>query len=60
MSAAEADTNPHSIEVRQNIANISIFVMHQTVDMQLAPDPSKLNRLIDINCHIAAGLAGRT
>ena len=60
MSAAEADDNPHSIEVRQNIANLSIFVMHQTVDMQLAPDPSKLNRLIDINCHIAAGLAGRT
>jgi len=60
MSAAESNDNPHSIEVRQNIANLSIFVMHQTVDMQLAPDPSKLNRLIDINCHIAAGLAGRT
>ena len=24
--------------------------MHQTVDMQLAPDPSKLKPLIDINC----------
>ena len=59
MSAAEEDTNPHSIEVRQNIANISIFVMHQTVDMQLAPDPLKLKPLIDINCQIAAGLAGR-
>ena len=59
MSAAEADDNPNSIEVRQNIANLSIFVMHQTVDMQLAPDPSKLKPLIDINCQIAAGLAGR-
>ena len=36
MSAVEADDNPHSIEVRQNIANISIFVMHQTIEMQMA------------------------
>lgn len=60
MSAAESNDNPQPFEVRQNIANISVFVMHQTVDMQLAPDPSKLNPLIDINCHIAAGLAGRS
>jgi flagellar protein FlaF len=59
MSAAEADDNPHTIEVRQNIANLSVFVMHQTVDMQLAPDPQKLKPLIDINCQIAAGLSGR-
>jgi flagellar protein FlaF len=33
--------------------------MRQTVEMQLSPDPSKLKPLIEINCHIAAGLAGR-
>jgi flagellar biosynthesis activator protein FlaF len=59
MSAAEAEDNPNSAEVRQNIANLGIYVMRQTVEMQLAPDPSKLKSLIDINCHIAAGLAGR-
>jgi flagellar protein FlaF len=59
MSAAEADDNPNTIETRQNIANISVFVMHQTVEMQLNPDPKKLKPLIDINCQIAAGLAGR-
>jgi flagellar protein FlaF len=59
MSAAEADDNPNTVEVRQNIANISVFVMHQTVEMQLSPDPKKLKPLIDINCQIAAGLAGR-
>jgi flagellar biosynthesis activator protein FlaF len=59
MSAAEADDNPHTVEVRQNIANLSIFVINQTVEMQLAPDPAKLKSLIDINCNIAAGLAGR-
>jgi flagellar protein FlaF len=59
LSAAESNDNPHSIEVRQNIANISVFVMHQTIEMQMHPDPAKLKPLIDINCNIAAGLAGR-
>jgi flagellar biosynthesis activator protein FlaF len=59
LSAAESNDNPHSIEVRQNIANISVFVMHQTIEMQMHPDPAKLEPLIDINCNIAAGLAGR-
>jgi flagellar biosynthesis activator protein FlaF len=59
MSAAQTDENPQSIEIRQNIANIGVFVMKQTVDMQMNPDPAKLKSLIDINCNIAAGLAGR-
>ena len=59
MSAVDSNDNPNSVEVRQNIANLSIFVMNQTVEMQLAPDPQKLKPLIDINCQIAAGLAGR-
>ena len=59
MSAAESNENPQPLEVRQNIANIGVFVMKQTVEMQIAPDPAKLKSLIDINCNIAAGLAGR-
>src|ERR1700719_4281836 len=51
MSAAESNDNPQPIEVRQNIANIGVFVMKQTVDMQMHPDPSKLKPLIDINCN---------
>ena len=35
-----------------------MFVMQQTVDMQMDPNPDKLKSLIDINCNIAAGLAG--
>ncbi|MCH3002826.1 hypothetical protein K3W91_15100, partial [Listeria monocytogenes] len=45
--------------VRQNIANISVFVMKQTIDIQMNPDPAKLKSLIDITCNIAAGLSGR-
>jgi flagellar protein FlaF len=59
MSAVETSENPQPLEVRQKIANIGVFVMKQTVDMQLNPDPVKLKALIDINCNLAAGLAGR-
>src|ERR1700688_1450606 len=59
MSAAQTDENPQPIEIRQNIANIGVFVMNQTVDMQLNPAPAKLKPLIAINCNLAAGLSGR-
>ena len=59
LSAAEGNDNPQPLEVRQNIANISVFVMKQTIDIQMNPDPAKLKSLIDINCNIAAGLSGR-
>ena len=59
LSAAEDNNNPHTMEVRQNIANIGVFVMKQTIEMQIDPDPAKLKSLIDINCNIAAGLSGR-
>ena len=59
MSAAQTDDNPQPIEIRQNIANIGVFVMKQTVDMQLNPDPAKLKSLIDINRNLAAGLSGQ-
>ena len=59
MSAAESNDNPQPLEIRQNIANIGVFVMKQTVDMQASPEPEKLNSLIEINCNIAAGLSGR-
>jgi flagellar protein FlaF len=59
MSAAEANGNPQPLEIRQNIANIGVFVMKQTIDIQINPDPAKLKSLIDINCNIAAGLSGQ-
>src|SRR6266550_4132557 len=39
LSAAESNDNPQSLEVRQKIANIGVFVMNQTIDMQLSPEP---------------------
>src|SRR3989440_10746776 len=59
MSAVETNDNPQPLEIRQNIVNIGVFVMKQTIDMQVNPEPTKLRSLIEINFNIAAGLSGR-
>lgn len=58
ISAALRDDNPQPVEVRQNIANIGVFIMKQTLDLQLEPAPEKLKSLVEINRNIAAGLSG--
>ena len=42
--------------LRENIANLSLFVMKQTMTIQAEPTPEKLTVLININREIAAGL----
>lgn len=43
-------------EVRENIANLGIFVMKQTLATQSNPEARKLDALININRELAAGL----
>jgi flagellar protein FlaF len=57
VSAALNDDNPQSIEVRQNIANIGVFVLKRTVELEVEPEAAKLTSLIEINRNIAAGLS---
>jgi flagellar biosynthesis activator protein FlaF len=59
LSEAQRDENPHPLDVRQNIANISIFVLSQTAALQISPQREHFKPLIDINRNIAAGLNGR-
>ncbi len=51
--------NPLPAEVRQNIANIGMFVINQTVSLMGNPQPERLRSLININRQLAAGLAGQ-
>lgn len=53
------DNNPESIEIRQNIANIGIFVLSQCAALKLQPEAKGFQSLIDINRNIAAGLSSR-
>lgn len=45
-----------SLEVRQNLLNLSNFIDKHTVGIITTPDSTKLPALIDINKNIAAGL----
>ncbi len=47
---------PH--DVRENIANLCIFIMNQTREMLLEPRPEKLEVLVRLNRQIASGLRG--
>lgn len=45
--------------LRENIANLGIFVMKRTMEMLAEPAPGKLTVLININRELAAGLRER-
>ena len=51
--------NPMPKDVRQNVANIGLFVMNHTVTVMNDPRREHLGSLININREIAAGLLGR-
>ena len=59
LSEAQRDENPQPLDVRQNIANIGIFVLSQTAALQISPQRDHFKPLIEINRNIAAGLGGR-
>ena len=46
-------------EIRQNVANLGLFVLNQTIAVTSDPKPEGLGSLININRQIAAGLLGR-
>lgn len=59
LAEALREDNLQPLDVRQNIANIGIFVLTQTAALQLNPQPEHFKVLIEINRNIAAGLSGR-
>ncbi|RUT33217.1 flagellar biosynthesis regulatory protein FlaF [Arsenicitalea aurantiaca] len=54
-SVTRAD-NPLPAAIRQNVANLGVFVMNQTMKLEARPEPAKLDVLITINRELAAGL----
>jgi len=56
MSSAAGAESHLPIDLRQNIANLGIFVAKQTVSLEIEPKAQKLDVLININRQIAAGL----
>lgn len=58
-SATEQD-NPLPIPLKQNLANLGIFVFRHTMSLMSAPAPERLRILVEINRALAAGLRART
>lgn len=59
LSAVTSDDNPLDVSIRQNVANLGLFVCKQTLSAQIDPETANLSSLIRINRELAAGLLGR-
>lgn len=59
LTSVTRQDNPLPDLVRQNVANLGLFVMNQTLSLMAEPRREKLVPLININREIAAGLLGR-
>jgi flagellar biosynthesis activator protein FlaF len=60
MSSVTKEDSPLPREVRQNIANLGMFIMNQTREIliDVNPRPDQLDVLVRLNRQIAAGLRG--
>ena len=58
-TAMEDDNPERPIELRNNIANLGVFIFNHTLDILAAPEKTNFNILIEINQEIAAGLMTR-
>src|SRR5689334_23633016 len=56
MASVTNDNSHLPLDLRQNVANLGIFVAKQTVSVEIEPKPQKLDVLININRQLAAGL----
>lgn len=56
MTSATRDDSALPVDLRQNIANLGIFIMTHSLSMEASPVPQKLDVLININRQLAAGL----
>ena len=56
VSSATEESNPLPVPIKQNLANLGIFIFNHTLAVMTQPAPERLGILITINREIAAGL----
>jgi len=59
MTSVTEKDHPLPREIRQNVANLGLFVMNHTIGVMADPRADQLQVLININREIASGLLGR-
>jgi flagellar protein FlaF len=58
VSSVTRPENPLPASIKQNIANLGLFIFNHTLKMTSEPSPDRLAILVTINREIAAGLRG--
>jgi flagellar protein FlaF len=56
LNSATRDDNPLPAPIRQNVANLGLFVLKHTIKVEANPQKTHLDVLININREVAAGL----
>ena len=59
LTSVTSSEHPLPVDIRQNVANLGLFVMNQTASMLQEPKRAQVAALININRELAAGLLGR-
>jgi flagellar protein FlaF len=60
LTSVTSGDNPLPAEIRQNVANLGLFVLNQTLSVMGNPQRERLPSLININREVAAGLRSST
>lgn len=60
LESVTSNDNPLPVETRQNLANLGIFIMNETLTLMSEPQRERVLPLININRGIATGLRGRS
>ena len=56
MTSVTRDNSPLPDQIRENVANLGLFVMNRQLELLTNPEARKLDVLITINRELAAGL----
>ncbi|WP_370673459.1 flagellar biosynthesis regulator FlaF [Pleomorphomonas sp. PLEO] len=58
-TSATDESNPLPLEIKENVGNLTVFVLKRTLEIMGDPSPEKLSSLITINRSLAQGLRGQ-
>ncbi len=56
LTSVTREENPLPRQVKENVANLGLFIVKRTLDIQITPSEEKLDAIININRELAAGL----
>jgi flagellar biosynthesis activator protein FlaF len=58
VSSVTRPENPLPAPIKQNVANLGLFIFNHTLALMSEPKPERLGILVNINRELAAGLRG--